>query len=308
MFIVVEGCDGVGKTTLCDALETRLSHTGDVRRIHFGPPERHPLLEYEADFDWYRPDDNVHVIIDRLHWGEAIYGPLYRGKSLLGQAGLDHIDRYISSRGGIIVFMDANDEVVRYRLASRGEDYLKNEHVAHVMAEYRNVASKCLTSVLNVVGGVVQDYTVTDVIQLAHVRSREALGLSSEFPTYVGRPFPNVLLLGERRNDLRHAAAFVPYPATSGRFLLEAIRSRPHGIGLANALECNVSQLYSRMNQPAVVALGNEAYQECREWAIPCGAVPHPQYVRRFMHSRQQEYGQMIWKAATDRQDFRSWR
>ena len=50
MLIVIEGCDGVGKTSLARDLCER---TGAEYR-HLGPPQAHPLEEYVLPLDGYQ--------------------------------------------------------------------------------------------------------------------------------------------------------------------------------------------------------------------------------------------------------------
>lgn len=81
--IILEGPDGVGKTTLADAIEAMCS--GPVVRFRQGPPPEDvmPALHYMDGIDAIveaRKDDTT-VIVDRFHVGELVYGPLLRGGS-----------------------------------------------------------------------------------------------------------------------------------------------------------------------------------------------------------------------------------
>ena len=83
MIIVLEGPDGVGKTTLADAIESL--HSGTTRRINEGPPPSDvpPYLYYSCMLDdtvtSFRDTVDHLVIIDRFHVGELIYAPMFRG-------------------------------------------------------------------------------------------------------------------------------------------------------------------------------------------------------------------------------------
>lgn len=299
MIIVVEGCDGTGKTTLVEKLrhaievhETKHQSTRSVRVIHSGPPSLPPLEEYEKSLRTYDPSGE-HLILDRWHWGELIYGPIYRGATILGDAGLYHVDKYLDAVGAVMINLTNPLDVIEERLSSRGEDYLQPEHVAEVLRRFDEVFERSVLTEKH----KLTDPTDTDVISaitLGYIREEYALQLEP-FGTYVGPRFPKFLLLGEKRKDPTWKSAFVPNKATSGYFLLNALpRAVVRDSGLANACEENVQELYETLKAPKVVALGKLAEKAVEASGVPYFAVPHPQYIRRFHNSRQQEYGQVI--------------
>jgi thymidylate kinase len=80
-FIILEGTDGGGKTTLARNLVEEV----DGYYRHVGPPEPDigVFAQYVRDMrDWYDPDRTV--VIDRFHLGTWAYGKEFRGKDGLG--------------------------------------------------------------------------------------------------------------------------------------------------------------------------------------------------------------------------------
>jgi len=305
MLIVVEGCDGTGKTTfvnlLADLIRTRMP-TQDLRVLHYGPPKRHPLEEYELDLEWYRPGQDVHLIIDRLHWGEVIYGPIYRGKDGLGIAGFRHVELFLQARGGVLVHCNPSEGIVRRNLTTRGENYLKSQDVKRVLDEYLDLHAKALMTTVHF--NVLPDkFDAEETLRLA-MHWDDLYTPLAPFKTYIGGHRPKYLLLGERRNhptEQQHEAAFVPYSVTSGRFLLEAMTMDIlQDAGIANACEEDVSRLWKVLERPKIVALGKAAAIECANAKVPFSAVPHPQYIRRFHHGQQSEYGRLIQRVLTE--------
>jgi hypothetical protein len=128
-----------------------------------------------------------------------------------------------------------------------------------------------------------------------------------EHPMYVGPLRPKLLLVGERPNEkanaVFHEAPFLPYPATSAQYLLDNVLlpewfTAAH-IGLTNAYghgdeELDLHDLYSRLWCPRTVALGKVADQQLTAHDVPHSAVPHPQYIRRFLYSSAGEYRRAI--------------
>jgi hypothetical protein len=114
----------------------------------------------------------------------------------------------------------------------------------------------------------------------------------------------------------------MPYEASSGSYLLKAVDSAglfgmTH-IGLYNACEYtsgdDLYEAWRELGSPALVALGEHAHGTLSRVMIPHGAVPHPQFVRRFHNAachracRRREYGELIFETIETQEDNRRWR
>lgn len=309
MLIVIEGVDGAGKTTLAEALVEVLKDHKPTKLLHRGPLEFDPLVEYELDLDDYRPAFGQHVVCDRWHWGEDIYGPLYRAGSRLTPAIRTHVELFLQSRGAVFLLMCQSRTEIHRRLDERGETFLRDEHRNDVIESYYVMAASSLikTTAVNTSAPEIVQLIVHD----AWRQEQDASALNV-FPTYVGPRRPAYLLLGERRNPLKsggHLAAFVPYGGTSGAYLLEHVPADVRqSLGLANAMEEDVHALWCTLEHPRVVTLGREAHERCNLADVPHGAVPHPQYVRRFHNAHGEEYGRVIRDAVLHTVDLTGWR
>lgn len=299
MLILLEGCDGAGKTTLA----TELVETLGADLLHKGPMTADAITEYEDPLEDYLPLTNRHVICDRWHVGELVYGPLLRGESRVSPAEFRHIDMFLAKRGAVIAHMTAPGQLLRERIGIRGDDLIEQNHVDTIVDAYHHElmtnVHRLATTVLQI-GPADDPRVLMTVGQVMEMRAAEL----ARFETYVGPHDPGTLLLGERRKVPTDSAAFVPRPATSGAYLLDALPSELVGrIGIANALEENLPDLWAALGMPRVVALGREAQRECRVAEIPHGAVPHPQYVRRFHHNQSRRYARAIREAALWEED-----
>lgn len=147
MLIVIEGADGAGKTTIAEAIGKKIEKSFGlkVEQKHSGPPaDGEDLVStYLSTIGDYSPDGDKAMIIDRLHWGETIYGPLYRpeadieGYGSLGPAGFRYVELYVVSRGGVVVHVDVKEATARRRAEERGEDFTNLDDLEQILTKYR---------------------------------------------------------------------------------------------------------------------------------------------------------------------------
>ncbi len=124
--IVLEGPDGAGKTTV--AAEIRQMVTAKYHGIKCGPPT--PGLEPDmggcsAAFYQYLMaceeaqhfhSEGMVVVIDRLHVGELVYGPILRGHSGITIAEARSIDHTLGEKGGLVrMWFNLPVEELRHR-------------------------------------------------------------------------------------------------------------------------------------------------------------------------------------------------
>lgn len=313
MFIILEGCDGAGKSTLSDAIVREIEYRfpgEDIETVHSSQLKNDPIDEYALEYEAYEPGAGQHFVVDRLHWGEMIYGPLYRNKSALSEGAFRWVEMYLKARGATTWHVSAALETVENRLRTRGEDYLQSHHVEHVWSRFNGLAERTLTC-----GGtaMTDQYAAAD---LAKVIVDEAIysetTASDVFrPEYLGRPLPSVLLVGDKQGSSdpgATAAPFMPRGTSCGQFLLEALPELWwFQVGIVNVYETDVPDLLDKLYYPYVVAMGAFATKELHKLGIEHAVVPHPQKIRRFHNRQQREYGGLIRTVHTTKEKHLSW-
>lgn len=316
MFIALEGVDGSGKSSLAAeiAKQIRLKYPDDtVIELHSGPLKRDPIEEYVFAVENYVPGGGVHIIADRWHYGEMVYGPLYRGQSAISQAQWRWIDLWLASRGVMVTVVTNTLEEIERRLKERGEDFLQPEHVAHVIEAFNNFSAEAtyLTSV--VVGG---EKTTLEIAmqqiawaELAEIAARHINDVSR---TYVGSIFPDVVLVGDKRGGKPPyvtTGAFYPVGGNSAQYLWDALPEELwRDVSVINANEeDDLEALLKLLSHAQVIALGREASKKLKKLKIKHAVAPHPQYVRRFHNKKQTAYGELIQQLALNPEDRAKW-
>lgn len=110
--VVLEGCDGVGKSTLAQQLASR--HGFAV--VHSGrTPDGIDLTERYREI-LARPG---RLVLDRSFVSELVYGPLRHGGSRLTSADAGDLAVAVAHRDGVLVHLTAPATAIRARLLLR---------------------------------------------------------------------------------------------------------------------------------------------------------------------------------------------
>lgn len=112
MLIVLEGVDGVGKTTLA----TLLSKTMNAGIIH-------ATRETPNDWDWFSEIMDLardrNIIADRFFWGQFVYqNPDERN---LNPEQLHELEHRLNQEGGHMIYVTADPVDITTRLGARAE-------------------------------------------------------------------------------------------------------------------------------------------------------------------------------------------
>lgn len=185
MLIIVEGVDGVGKSTFVEHLEGRIrrDHPQDeVTVLHKGPPASGDFIEeYVAPLQHYVPGRRKHIICDRWHLGEMIYGPMFRGKSIMTTDQLRYLYKFLYKRGVVQVYLTENINTIMERRAARGDtdDMLSNrDQVMRVMKLYDSYTTDLRGTLWHRLVWAdslrVRRNIITDILDTADVRDIEA--------------------------------------------------------------------------------------------------------------------------------------
>lgn len=113
MKIILEGCDGVGKTTLANILAVK--YNLDVCHC----------TQYDAsDYDFYRQTlRKENVVWDRHTLGELIYPSVFNRDPNIGPEGARLLMHYAEIEKVKVFVLTANHDTIKERLLARGNEH-----------------------------------------------------------------------------------------------------------------------------------------------------------------------------------------
>jgi len=313
MLIIIEGADGAGKSEFAGRLTALLAaarFTDQVEVLHRGPPMQHPLDEYVTPLLGYRPGQGRHIICDRWHLGESVYPAILNRKTRYTHAVRSYVELFLLSRGALLIFIDRPDDIIYENVRRRGDDLLTPALAVAAAQSFRLAYLSTRLTVLRAFRDLPDNILAQNALTLATQLDTMAMRLNP-FTTYVGRPQPSYLLLGDVRNtgvepgDLR--PALMPYAATSGHYLLSVLAEDIiDDCGLANACDVDdVDKLREVLGEPLTATLGVNA---SRSTEYRFGTTLHPQHVRRFHHHHGGEYAESVRRALNEQSGELEWR
>ena len=147
MFIIVEGPDGAGKSTLVYNLLK--AYPGSVHR-HFGRPE----TDEDAYNYWQvyaeaidTADPGLVTIFDRSWYTDLVYGPVFRNRTEMSLMHVKMLEAMVYVKGGgHVIYCTAPIKTLWARCGKRGEDYVRSrQQLLDVSNGYADILTNVCT-------------------------------------------------------------------------------------------------------------------------------------------------------------------
>lgn len=149
--LIIEGCDASGKSTLIEALRKELKeflvrkgssfeHSNCTNEELFKKFDRLVMaseceLTGEGSTDCSMP---AKIIFDRFIYSNYVYASLYEDYAILTANQRKDIEFWINHEA-VILYLTAPEEILKERLNSRGDDYVKAERIPAILEKYDEV-------------------------------------------------------------------------------------------------------------------------------------------------------------------------
>lgn len=130
--VVLEGGDGVGKSTLAELLVTQHAFT----RVHSPRTPDHQDLTTRYRDLLARPGQ---LVLDRSFVSELVYGPLYRDRSRLTWDQARELADLVTTRDGLFLHLVAPADMVQNRLMARDGQAPDLDAIAELAHAYQRV-------------------------------------------------------------------------------------------------------------------------------------------------------------------------
>lgn len=131
MKIFIEGCDGVGKSTVAKQLQEltgyQIIQGSNFEMASKGVDHMFETMKSIAQMD--------NVIVDRFFWSNTIYGKLF-SKNMLSKEQRTELLKLIDTSESMTLFLMASLDVIIERINVRGDDDITTDDISPILDKY----------------------------------------------------------------------------------------------------------------------------------------------------------------------------
>lgn len=290
MFIIIEGADKTGKTTLSNAIIKKFGS----EYVHFGKPKKHPATEYAE----YALANDGNLVLDRFYLGELVYGPLLRGKAGIDDVEFATLERILRKKQAILIQTTTNSVLANKRLLVSTQDEAVNtdqnalaargfaevgkrsniqHHILYDGSTYENLA-ELLTKLEALKDEVERDQATIQKV---------CTGIG----TTTGK---KIVLVGEGVNKKVTWLGLPFDKGFSSQFLLDSLKTAEIDeklVYLTNADTITAAEVdFLNKDKALFIALGKKADARLSSLNVQHAFLNHPQYVKRFQWKNKGQY------------------
>ncbi len=194
MFIIIEGCDKCGKTTLVNKISKDLN----IKVIDDLPIQNNDMfLTY---FNFMTSASEIYIL-DRWAWSEMVYGPIKRNNCRLDIREFILLELLCKTFNTFNIYATDDEERIKQRFITDKEEYLDLSDISKITEGYEKIiANSCLTW-HNYIIGYDMDLVVSKI--KSHIDSLNI----EQIKDYVKRGTvgniinPEYLIVGERYGE-----------------------------------------------------------------------------------------------------------
>ena len=307
MFIILEGIDKTGKTSLANHLSKKF----DLPIIKFSKPKGDPYEEYLNFLLTHKKP----AILDRFYLGEEVYGPVKRGKSGLKPWQLRTLENLVMMRNSFNIYSYTNFAEIKENFVKEKEEYATIDDIMKLHQQYYQVIEKSNVGWYNFNYLEDGNYEKIDKLirdwQTEYKINEHALKAQIDART-IGNFYADTLILGEvcNMNKLKDGdeKTMVPFNyGHSAEFVFKALQNIPtNRYAISNVMKVhnggkvNIKAELELPNLKTIICLGNTCAKAIKDLKLDeiyqVVTIPHPSYFARFQQYDYNKYGNMIYK------------
>jgi len=294
MFIIIEGADKTGKTTLSNAIIEKFGS----EYVHFGKPKKHPATEYAE----YALANDGNLCLDRFYLGELVYGPLLRGKAGINDVEFATLERILRKKQAILIQTTTNSTLANKRLlVSTQDEAVNTDQNARAAKGFAEVGKR-----LNIQHHILYDGSsyenLNELLEKLEDLKNEVerdQATIQEVCTGIGTATgKKIVLVGEGVNKKVSWLGLPFDKGLSSQFLLDSLKAAGVDeklVYLCNADKITAAELeFLTRSKTLFIALGKKADDRLKYFDIPHASLPHPQFVKRFQYKNKGQYAKDI--------------
>jgi thymidylate kinase len=134
--IILEGCDGAGKSTLAEELHRRTGYE-IVKGSSFEIAQQGTTAMFDHMMGLLNRNN---IIIDRFYMSNFVYGNLY-GYPTMSKRQFIELSTAAEAKA-LTVYLTACPEVLEKRIKNRGDDMVKVERIPKILEYYNNAINR----------------------------------------------------------------------------------------------------------------------------------------------------------------------
>lgn len=134
MLFIIEGCDGTGKTAFAE----KLAKVMNAKYVHFASDIATNGDALNIFTGIINASKTAHIVCDRFCYGQFVYQKTV-DERVLTHADLESLEELMGEVGAKRILFEANPNVIRQRLAARGETLINGMDVEEVMQRFENI-------------------------------------------------------------------------------------------------------------------------------------------------------------------------
>lgn len=303
--IILEGCDGTGKTTLAKKLIKDLGLTYFKKSV----PEGDPFQDYLKTIGEAEPT----YIFDRLYLGERVYPQVKPNRTPMALTKKQLLERLLNAKGAILLLCHGTNDQILETFLSRGEDFITFDEAKKVNSLYRVEYTQAMVyHKIAINPKELTEQTYQDLLTYLKAKLEKSQELHKRSLKFLNNGYSyhdeKVVLVGDKPSlktlfDEQHRYAFSGYEGSS-LFLAECLgeTSNPYRYYITNACKFggqltdkDISLLAEELSDfkfppSRLVAMGTEASTALKKLGIKHEYTFHPQYWKRFKSKHRTEF------------------